>query len=294
MKGNILILYFLIFLKINNIVGRSEEFYKCINLENEILSSTDCTNIKIPESEGYKCCSMKITFNNDSSYSCLTIETKYTINKETLNEYISKNNIGFLFTSVGGQMNIECGEDLKIQEDYKKVSGQYLNCYYNHIKGIENENDCTKNDIPYEEGSKCCFVETSAENNNGSIINDKRCYMIPDEYFTKDKNLSNYILEESNTNNLGEIGNTNVTINCKNYAPYYFSVYRKANGNIPIDPSLQQKESGLKTWAIILIILGCIIFVGIGVFLIVFFYCRKSRKTLETNKKSDIVEINTQ
>ena len=54
MKGNILILYFLIFLKINNIVGRSEEFYKCINLENEVLSSTDCINIKIPESEGYK------------------------------------------------------------------------------------------------------------------------------------------------------------------------------------------------------------------------------------------------
>ena len=159
-----LFIYILILLHIKNIKGRSEEFYKCINLEKTVSDSSICTNIKIPDSEGYKCCSMKIIFNNNSSYNCFALETKYTINQETLNEYISKRSLASLFSSVGGQMEIECGDNLKFEEKYTKLSDEYLNCYNNHIQGIENENDCIKNNIPIGEGSKCCFVETSIEN----------------------------------------------------------------------------------------------------------------------------------
>ena len=40
-------------------------------------------------------------------------------------------------------MEIKCGNDLKKEEKYSKVNDNYLNCYNNHIKGIENENDFT-------------------------------------------------------------------------------------------------------------------------------------------------------
>ena len=305
MKKNISIVYFLFLLQIKNLRGRSEEFEKCINLEKTVISSSNCTDIKIPDSEGYKCCSMKITYNTDSSYSCLALENKYTTSREVLNEYMSQRDISFFFITVGGKMEIECGGSLQISENYKKLSDEYLNCYTNHIKGIENENDCTKNDIPEGEGSKCCFVETSSISNNGNIINDKRCYMIQDNYFTNDKNLSNYLLDESNINNLEEINNTNVTISCKNYDKFFFSGIKKnANKPYPSDennesdenskfkPSLPKKESSSKTWVIILIILGIIFLIGIIIILIVVFYCRKRKEHLEPNKTTEITEHN--
>ena len=64
-------------------------------------------------------------------YSCLALEKKYTSSQEVLNEYISKNNISMLFASVGGKMEIDCGNKLKISENYKKLSNEYLNCYNN-------------------------------------------------------------------------------------------------------------------------------------------------------------------
>lgn len=270
MKVNILFIYFLILLQIKNIKGRSEEFNKCINLERTIIAPSDCTDIKIPDSDGYKCCSMKIVHNNNNSYSCLAIENKYTASQQVLNEYISKTSISFLFSSAEGQMEIECGNELKISENYKKLSNEYLNCYNNHIKGIEDENDCFKNDIPASEGSKCCFVLTSTENYNGNIINDKRCYMIKDKYFTENKNLSNYLLDESNINDLDEIVNTNITINCKNYDTFFFKGPKqkkvKQNKNNEDDDnnggnansSSSNIKSGLKTWAIILVAISCI------------------------------------
>ena len=51
------IIYFLIILQIENIESRSEEFDICVDLERNINSSLDCTNIKIPDLEEYKCCS---------------------------------------------------------------------------------------------------------------------------------------------------------------------------------------------------------------------------------------------
>ena len=299
MKANILIIYLITFLQVINVEGRSEEFDECINTDKTIYSSSQCTNIKIPDSEGYQCCAMKITFNQDSTFSCLALENKYTTSQEVLNEYMSKKNISFLFTSVGGKVEIDCGNKLKIEEDYKKLSDEYLNCYNNNIKEIDNDDNCTSIDIPTSEGSKCCFVETSTQSFNGNIINDKRCYIIQDKYFTNNKNLFNYLLDESN-NNLDEFNKTNITINCKNYDKFFYSGFEnniRAYSDIietteSIDTSRDSKinyvpsssKSGLKAGSIILIILGAIILVGV-IILVVFVYPRKKRK--ESQNKSD-------
>jgi len=295
------IIYFLILLGIENIEGRSEEFEVCVDSERIINSSLDCTNIKIADSEGYKCCSMKISFNQESSYNCFALETKYAKNQETLNEYLSLNNISFLFTSIGGKVDIDCGNKLIVSETYNKSSDDYLNCYNNHIHSIENENNCTINDIP---DSKCCFVQTSTKNANGKIINDKRCYMIENEYFTKNKNLNNYLLDESN-NNLNEYNNTNITITCKNYDTFFFSGFSNNNQNpIPfeeksniiektentdtgeddfINYKSSSKKNGIKAWVIILIIIGCIFCIGI-IIIIVYF---KNKKNSNNKKETD-------
>ena len=297
------IIYFLILLGIENIEGRSEEFEICVDSERAINSSLDCTNIKIPDSEGYKCCSMKITFNKESSYNCFALETKYAKNQETLNEYMSLNNISFLFTSIGGKVDIDCGNKLTVSETYNKSSDDFLNCYNNHIHGIENENNCTINDIP---DCKCCFVQTSTKKANGKIINDKRCYMIENEYFTKNKNLNNYLLDESN-DNLNEYNNTNITITCKNYDTYFFSGFINNNQN-PIHSDEKSdiiiektenidtgeddfinyksssKKTGIKAWVIILIIIGCIFCIGIIIIIIVYF---KNKKNSNNKKEID-------
>ena len=302
MKINILIINLIFFMQIKNIEGRSEEFKECVNVDKTVYSSSDCTSIKIPDSEGYNCCAMKITFNQDSSYSCMALEKKYTTNKKVLNEYMSKNNISFLFASVGGQVEIDCGYELKISDNYKKLSDEYLNCYNNHIKGIENENNCTQNDIPSNEGSKCCFVETSTEKDNGNIVNDKRCFLIQDEYFTKNKNLNDYLLDESN-NNLDDYHKTNITITCKNYGKFFYSGFDNSKNQYDtvetteiIDPRKRtpipktSSESGLKAWALILIILGGIIFIS-GIIIIILCCLRKNKKPVNQNQITDIVGI---
>ena len=287
----ILIIYLLILSQIKKIKGRSEEFYECINLEKTVTDSSNCINIKIPDSDGYKCCSMKITYNKDSSYSCFALENKYTTNQEVLNEYITKRNISSLFNLYGGEMEINCGNNLKIEENYKKLSDEYLNCYNNHIKGTANENDCILNDIPEEEGSKCCFVETSTKNKIGNIINDKRCYMVQDKYFTNNKNLSNFLLDESKSNSLDEINNINITINCKNYETFYLSSLNETNEMNDIDEynennyivSSLKKKSKLKIWVIILIIVVCVVLIGI-IFVII--NCRKRKKNNRIKEKN--------
>ena len=291
---NTFFIYFLFLFQIKKLKGRSDEFNECINLSKTITDPSDCLSIKIPDNDGYKCCSMKITYNNNSSYSCFALETNYTTNQTVLNKYISEINISSLFNSYGGEMEINCGDNLKIEENYKKLSDEYLNCYNNHIKGIENENNCTNNDIPSSEGSKCCFVETSSKSQTGNIINDKRCYIIQDKYFTENKNLKNFLLDESN-NNLDEYNNVNITINCKNYGIFFYSGFDKSIKNTYSSDNIQEteiidetrdfqtlrpkplEESGIKAWVIILIILGAIIFIGI-IILIVFLYLRRNKK----------------
>ena len=303
-KMNILIIFLIFFLETKNIEGRSEEFNECVDLSKTVYSVSSCTNIKIPESEGYKCCAMKVEFNQDTTYSCLALEEKYTASQETLNEYMSKNNISYLFASVGGKLEIDCGNKLTISENFKKLSDEYLKCYNNHIKGIDNKNNCTENEIPASEGSKCCFVETSTKKDNGNIINDKRCYVIQDEYFTKNKNLKNYLLDESN-NNLDEYDNTNITISCKNVDTFFFSGFDKtiksdgnsdiiekseiidSIGSIIINNPSSSSSSGLKAWSIILIFLGAFIVLGIIIFIILF--CFRMKKS-ESDKR-EITEI---
>ena len=284
------------FIQMKNIKGRSDEFKECVNVDNNVNSVYDCTSIKIPDSEGYKCCAMKITFNKESTYSCLALETKYTTSEKVLNEYMSKNNISFLFSSVGGKVEIECGNDLKIAENYKKLSDEYINCYNNNIKGIDNENNCTQNDIPSNEGSKCCFVETSTKNDKGNIINDKRCYIIQNEYFSQNKNLNNFLLDESN-NNIDGYKKTNITITCKNYGTFFYSgfdpnqnFYETIEPTDIIEKRPSSSGSGIKAWAIILIILAGIIFVA-GIIFIVLCLLKKSKKIEQKNEITDIIGI---
>ena len=312
---NRLIFYLIISIHFVELKERSEEFNECINLERTIISPSDCLNINIPSSEGYKCCPMKITYNNESSYSCLALDNKFTTNKGVLSEYLSQRDISFLFASFGGQIEIECSNNLKTSENYRKLSNEYLSCYNNHIKGIENENDCFQNDIPVAEGSKCCFVETAVEYNDGNFISDKRCYMIEDEYFTKNKNLNNYLLDKSGIKNFDEVINTNVTIHCKNLDTYFFSSinndikyslpsnlisdnnidfennndssiisdFIENSGQIRYEPLTQKKNSGKKTWVIILIIIVSLILIGIIIILFICFYCRKKNELSQLN-----------
>ena len=306
-----LIYFFILVIFIKQIQGFSEEFYECIDPDRKINSPSDCTSIQIPEKEGFKCCSTKIIDENKSSYNCFTLESKYATNKEEFKEYISNRSLAFLFTDTGGQMEIECPNNMKLTEIYEKYSDEYLNCYNSYMKGVENENDCTKNNIPSEEGSKCCFLESSQLKNDGKIINDKRCYIIQDEYFTKEKNFNNYLLHESNIKSLDEIINTNITIKCKNYDRFFFQgksvdiqllspqkeTYVKSSIETSTDASsndntliedlpirkIKSEKSKVKSWVIILIILGSIILIGIIV-VISFFYYRKRKANFEGNK----------
>ena len=202
--------------------SRSGEFYECINPYKKVNSASDCYTIQIPVSEGYKCCMMQITFNGNISRSCLTLETNYTTSKKTLEEYLSQNGLGAFFTKQGGKAEIDCGENFTVVENYIKLSDEFFSCYDGNKKGVENENDCINYDIPENETCKCCYVEISKINKTGNFENDKRCYIISDLYFTKEKNMRNFLLDQSNVKSLNDVNDTNVTIRCKNYTTFYY------------------------------------------------------------------------
>ena len=171
---NKIFLFYLLILFVKGLKERSNEFYDCIDPEKTVTSSSRCTNIKIPESEGYKCCSMKISFNGNISYSCFALENEFTTNKQKLDEYIVNKNLGALFGVMEGQIEIECGQEIQSIQNYEKMSDEYLNCYKNHLSGVNDENDCHKYNIPEKEKSNCCFVETQTKDNTGNIIEEKR------------------------------------------------------------------------------------------------------------------------
>lgn len=302
---NFIYIFFLILLYIKELKGNSKGYYECLYPDKVVNSADECIKINIIAPEDFKCCSMKISYKNNSSYSCIALEKKYITSKEELNKYISKRSLVFLFAITGGQMEIDCGLNMKITENYKKISNESLNCYNSHIKGVKNINECNDNDIPVEDNSKCCFVETSKINDDGNILNDKRCYIIQNEYFTKEKNFTNYLLDESNVKNLNEINNTNISINCKNYEPFFFQgVFQKPSNTtkndnsttdpwIPINPESNNK-SGLKSWAIALIIICCCIFISGIIITIYFIYNKQKRKKKEDNKtESNLSQGNT-
>ena len=271
-------IYFLIVFIIKEIHGKSEEYYKCLNPDKTVNSANTCTNINIPYSDGYKCCSMKVKYESVTSYNCIVLDRKYTASQLTLNEYLSKGSLFSLLRETGGEIEIECEDSLKVTQKYEKLSNEFLSCYNGHIKGVEKVDECNGNNIPEEEKGKCCFVETTKVINNKTKINDKRCYIIQDEYFTKEKNLKNYLLDESNVNNLDEIKNADITINCKNYNPYvYKSLLTYDDSDDENSPEIEPKDkdkSRFPVWAIIIIVFGSLIIIGGGIF--VYYRIKKS------------------
>jgi hypothetical protein len=266
---NLIIIFFLLLLK--KIRGKSEEYYECINPEKDIQTPSNCTSIIIPDSKGYTCCSMKITNEGNSAYNCLPLENKDIKNKETLEEYISKRNINNFFSTSGGQLEIDCGEDKIFTKNFEKFSNEYTICYNGHIKGVENENDCIENDIPLKEKSKCCFIETTKKRNNQSI-NDKRCYIIKDEYFVEGQNLSNYLLDELKLKSLDEINNLNITINCKNYEIFNYQSKSDIDYNGTIINTTG--KPGPKKWIVVIIVVSGLIIV-VAIFLVILCYKKR-------------------
>lgn len=229
----------------NELQGDSQEYYNCINPTKKINNSSQCTSIVIPDSDGCKCCAMKISINGNTSYNCFALENEHTKTKESLNEFISNQGLSALFSKVGGNIDIDCGEEITLTQNIKKLSDTFLNCYENHLNGVENENDCFEHEIPKEENCKCCYLETSRKFKNGSFIKDKRCYIIDDLYFSQEKNLTNFLLDQSNVDSIEQIKNINVTINCKNHEKYYFPNNFKID-NLPPSNDIINNSEDLK------------------------------------------------
>ena len=216
---------------------------------------------------------MKISFQNKSSYNCAPIDSNYTKTKEDLEKYMTKRSIAPFFANNGGKMEIECGDEMKFSKEYIQLSDEFSNCYYGHINGANNEYSCIENNISNYE-SRCCFIESSKQNNK-TIIEDKRCYMIKEEYFNNGKNFNNYLLDELNVKSLEEIKNLNLTIKCKNYDTFYFiskNSKRKEN---------ETETKGLQNWIIATIIILIIIIILVAAFLI---YRWKKRQSISMNK----------
>ena len=230
-----LLMFFLLILTFEKILGKSDEYYNCINPNKDVDSPSVCTSIQIPESEGYKCCSMKIEYKGEQEYSCFALENEYTKSKKKLDEYIANISLASVFGINGGQIEIECNQDMITSQNYEKFNDEFLNCYKGHLKGVENENECKNNNIPEKEVSKCCYVETS-QIINGTVIKDKRCYILENQYFSKDKNFTNYLLDQSQAENLEQIRDVNVTISCKNYETFYF--IGKSGDALPVESSI--------------------------------------------------------
>ena len=179
MLNIISLLYFALLLSIKGIEDYSSEFYDCINPDKVVNSASECSSIEIPDDDGYKCCSMKIIFNETNSFSCFALENEYTKNKKILDEYIANRSLASLFGEKGIDMEIQC-DNITSSQKYEKKSEEYLNCYNSDINEVNDENDCFKYNIPENERSKCCFLESQQRDNEGNIINDKRCYIIHD------------------------------------------------------------------------------------------------------------------
>jgi hypothetical protein len=260
---NLIFIYIILLAK--EIKGKSQEYYKCFHSFKEITSPSNCTSIIIPESDGYKCCSMKISYENNIGYNCFPLEKVYSQNKEVLKEYMSKKSLSYLLSINGGQMEIECGDEIKYIENYEKLNDEFFSCYNGHIYGVKNESDCIEFNISEYE-RKCCFIETS-EKFFGQLKENKRCYLIKDEYFNGKKNFNNYLLDQLNAKSLDQIKDINVTINCKNYDTYYFQGRN----------SEEEKKSGSKSWIIAMIVIIVILIVTVTLFLI---YRYKKKKDL--------------
>ena len=240
---NLFVCFFLfVLLHINHIKSQSEEYNECISQQKIANSSSDCISVKIPEKDGFTCCSMKITMGEKLSYQCFPLDNRYIKNETLFNLYVaSQKNLKYFFLGSGGQIEIECPNNLIQSEHFEKYSEGYLNCSNYNLIGAEDENNCLNNDIPIEDGTQCCYLESYQYITESNIKIDKRCYMIPNEYLTKEKTLKNYLMDATNTKNLDNIYNTNVTIKCKNYDTYELKTKTLINKTAPplnINPTI--------------------------------------------------------
>ncbi len=262
----VFILSFLLLMKINS---ESGEYYYCLNPYKNVSAPSDCLSIVIPDSDGYKCCSMKISYQNKTSYNCFPLESNYSENKEILEKYMTKRSLAPYFSILGGQMEIECGDDIKFIKEYEAFSDEFNICYNGHMIGANDEYSCIENNISIYE-RKCCFVESSKINNK-TIIDDKRCYMIKEEYFNGQKNLNNYLMDELNVKNLKEIKDIKLKIKCKNYDTFYF-ISENLSKN-----EKETKTKGSKAWIVAIIVILAILIISVIGFLI---YRWKKRKSI--------------
>ena len=295
-----LTLIFVLFFFMKCFQDNSEEFYNCLNPDKIVNNSFECTYIKIPESEGYKCCSMKVVFDDNITYNCFTLESKYVKDQKTLDAYTSSISLASLFGTSGGEIEIECennSKNISSTHIYEKISDEFTNCYNNHINGVDNESECLVYDIPEKEMSKCCYLETSQKDIKGNIIKDKRCYIIQNEYFTKEKDLNIYLLDKTNKKSLDQIQDINITINCKNQDIFHFisksvksiNPTTIVNSDIATDimpndnnPYRDIKKSESNTKIIVIVVIVCVA-VLIGISILIYYCIKKRQKVLESN-----------
>ena len=293
-------LFILLLYGLNGLIEKSDEFYECLNPDKIVKSASECTSIEINETEGYKCCSMKITYNKNSSYNCFAIEIEYTKNKSIFDEYIANNSIASIYEATGGQMEIECGDKLRVTQNYEKVSDEYMRCYKSHVNGVQEADECYKYVIPEKENSNCCFIE-NIKLINSKITTDKRCYIIQNDYLTNTNNLNNYLLDNSNVESLDEIKNSNITIKCKDYGTFYFtSEFDQITQQDKIDKDDgsnnssmgRKKESGISKGVIVGVVVAGII-VLIGASYLVYYCINKSGKDKNANNPIKSVKNET-
>ena len=301
--NQVIILLFLQY--VSGIKEYSSEFYECLDPDKKINSSSYCSSIELPEADGYKCCSMEIKVNKNNSITCFALENKYTQNKVILDEYLANRSFTSLFGINGSEIEIKCGEIISNQINEKK-SDEYTNCCNANLNGVNNENDCQKYNIPESEKGKCCYIETQQITEEGNIINDKRCYIIQDGYFSKEYNLNNYLLDQTNYKNLDQIKNINITINCKNQDVFYFqgkidkeinltstdinSNDDNQNENFPINYPGRKKGSGLSAGAIVGIVIAGVV-VAVGATILTIYCVRKNKGKLDSGESKDNMNI---
>ena len=248
---------------------------------------------------------MEIKVNKNNSITCFALENKYTQNKAILDEYLTNRSFTSLFGINGSEIEIKCGEIISNQVN-KKKSDEYTNCFNANLNGVKNENDCHKYNIPENEKGKCCYIETQQITEEGNIINDKRCYIIQDGYFSKEYNLNNYLLDQTNYKNLDQIKNINITINCKNQDIFYFqgkidkeinltstdinSNDDNQNENFPINYPGRKKSSGLSAGAIVGIVIAGVV-VAVGATILTIYCVRKNKGKLDSGESKDNMNI---
>ena len=68
---------------------------------------------------------MKIRFKDEDAYNCFALEIEYTKNKTIFDEYINNRSIASAFGMSGGQIEIDCGNNLTNEKNYKTFSNEF-------------------------------------------------------------------------------------------------------------------------------------------------------------------------